>query len=364
MMSRTTRSTVCGVEARERLLAVGRLHDGVPVLLEREREDLANGVLVVDEQDRGGRLGHRLLGALQADAARIALAMSAHPPPARRRRVRRGSLERPVNGRLYRATFLVLVLPLLILAFSVARPAALSAPLLPPNFDGDATAAARDAVLDAVPRPHAGRPRLDSRRAMVPRPADARMGCPCTPTVDGGRARARPRPAAQRLGGRRRAVARRDRRDGAPRRHAAPARAQTTTRAGPRRSSSSRAATRRPGRRPGSAWAPHTRSSSSPRTAAPSGASARCASPTPALPHRRGGQPGCDRRARAGADCDRGRRAALAGGHARDHRTPARPRADGHGAAPGERPRPAARPRASRSPSTTRGRSSPAASRR
>jgi hypothetical protein len=66
--------------------------------------------------------------------------MSAHPPPARRRRVRRGSLERPVNGRLYRATFLVLALPLLILAFSVTRPAALPAPLLPPNFDGEATA--------------------------------------------------------------------------------------------------------------------------------------------------------------------------------------------------------------------------------
>ena len=66
--------------------------------------------------------------------------MSAHSPPARRRRVRRGSLERPVNGRLYRATFLVLVLPLLILAFSVTRPTALPAPLLPPNFDGEATA--------------------------------------------------------------------------------------------------------------------------------------------------------------------------------------------------------------------------------
>src|ERR1043166_7203110 len=56
--------------------------------------------------------------------------------PARRRRARRGSLERPIDGRLYRSAFLVLSLPLLILAFSVTRPGALPAPLLPPNFDG------------------------------------------------------------------------------------------------------------------------------------------------------------------------------------------------------------------------------------
>ena len=60
-------------------------------------------------------------------------------PPARRRRVRRGSLERPVNGRLYRGSLLLLSLPLLILAFSVTRPGTLPAPLLPPNFDGAAT---------------------------------------------------------------------------------------------------------------------------------------------------------------------------------------------------------------------------------
>ncbi len=59
--------------------------------------------------------------------------------PARRRRARRGSLERPINARLYRGSLLVLTLPLLILAFSVTRPTALSAPLLPPNFDGPAT---------------------------------------------------------------------------------------------------------------------------------------------------------------------------------------------------------------------------------
>jgi len=64
--------------------------------------------------------------------------MAAHPSPPRRRR-RRGSLERPLNGRLYRSAFLVLSLPLLIAAFSVVRPSPLPAPQLPPAFDGAAT---------------------------------------------------------------------------------------------------------------------------------------------------------------------------------------------------------------------------------
>jgi hypothetical protein len=65
--------------------------------------------------------------------------MAATRTPARRRRARRGTLERPVNGRLYRSAFLVLSLPLLILAFSIVRPGVLQAPRLPPIFDGHAT---------------------------------------------------------------------------------------------------------------------------------------------------------------------------------------------------------------------------------
>ena len=64
--------------------------------------------------------------------------MAASRTPARRRRARRGSLERPVNGRLYRSAFLVVSLPLLVLAFSVTRPGVLPVPSLPANFDGDA----------------------------------------------------------------------------------------------------------------------------------------------------------------------------------------------------------------------------------
>jgi peptidase M28-like protein len=57
------------------------------------------------------------------------------------RRPRRGSLERPVNTRLVRNAALVVALPLLLAAFTVGRPGALGAPVLPPSFDGAATTA-------------------------------------------------------------------------------------------------------------------------------------------------------------------------------------------------------------------------------
>src|SRR5262249_15235586 len=62
--------------------------------------------------------------------------MAANPPPARPR-ARPGSLERPINSRLYRGTWLLVGIPLLIAAFSVGKPAALRAavPTLPPAFD-------------------------------------------------------------------------------------------------------------------------------------------------------------------------------------------------------------------------------------
>lgn len=57
------------------------------------------------------------------------------------RRPRRGSLERPLNARLVRVAGLVVVPPLLLLAFTVGRPGALPAPALPPSFDGAVAAA-------------------------------------------------------------------------------------------------------------------------------------------------------------------------------------------------------------------------------
>jgi hypothetical protein len=61
--------------------------------------------------------------------------MAATGPPPPRRRPRRGSIERPVSGRVYRGTWLLVGLPLLVAAFSVARPAPLAPPALPPAFD-------------------------------------------------------------------------------------------------------------------------------------------------------------------------------------------------------------------------------------
>ncbi len=64
--------------------------------------------------------------------------MAALPHRSSRRRPRRGSLERPVSGRLYRGTWLLVGVPLLAAAFSVHKPNPLPAPqpVLPASFDG------------------------------------------------------------------------------------------------------------------------------------------------------------------------------------------------------------------------------------
>lgn len=84
--------------------------------------------------------------------------MAAVPPASERRRPRPGSLERPINGRLYRGTWLFVGLPLLVLAFSVARPAALQPPTLPPAFDKDAAAALAKELADGYPSRVPGTP--------------------------------------------------------------------------------------------------------------------------------------------------------------------------------------------------------------
>jgi peptidase M28-like protein len=63
--------------------------------------------------------------------------MAALPPRPTRRRPRPGSLERPVSGRLYRGTWLLVGIPLLIAAFSVrkAEPLPAPQPSLPASFD-------------------------------------------------------------------------------------------------------------------------------------------------------------------------------------------------------------------------------------
>ena len=78
--------------------------------------------------------------------------MTAASPAPERRRPRPGSLERPVNGRLYRGTWLLVGLPLLVLAFSVAQPAALQPPPnVPPAFDKNGATALAGDLAATVP---------------------------------------------------------------------------------------------------------------------------------------------------------------------------------------------------------------------
>lgn len=77
--------------------------------------------------------------------------MSAPPLRPPRRRPRRSTLERPVNSRMVRGTWLLVGLPLLVAAFTVTRPASLPAPGLPPTFDGAAAAGLADELARRYP---------------------------------------------------------------------------------------------------------------------------------------------------------------------------------------------------------------------
>src|SRR5258705_8669277 len=85
--------------------------------------------------------------------------MASVPPRTERRRARPGSLERPINGRLYRGTWLLVGLPLLVLAFSVARPGALQPPPnLPSAFDKDAARSLATELANSWPSRLPGTP--------------------------------------------------------------------------------------------------------------------------------------------------------------------------------------------------------------
>src|SRR4051812_2335318 len=72
-------------------------------------------------------------------------------PPQPRRRARRGSLERPVSGRVYRGTWLLVGLPLLLAAFSVTKAPELAPPALPPAFDEQSARALAVQLADLYP---------------------------------------------------------------------------------------------------------------------------------------------------------------------------------------------------------------------
>ena len=77
--------------------------------------------------------------------------MAAHPPFRQRRRPRPGSLNRPVNSRMYRGTWLLVGIPLLISAFTVSHPQPLRAPTLQPDFDGPAAVLTDRAFVNTNP---------------------------------------------------------------------------------------------------------------------------------------------------------------------------------------------------------------------
>ncbi|HEU5214606.1 MAG TPA: M28 family peptidase [Gaiellaceae bacterium] len=93
--------------------------------------------------------------------------MTAASPAPERRRSRPGSLERPVNARLYRGTWLLVGLPLLLLAFSVARPPALQAPNLPPAFDAPTAASLATDLAAHYPDRRPGTPGARGAAAWV-----------------------------------------------------------------------------------------------------------------------------------------------------------------------------------------------------
>jgi hypothetical protein len=92
------------------------------------------------------------------DSTYYSPAMAAPQPPAERRRPRRGSLARPVNGRLYRGTWLLVALPLLVTAFTVARPGPLPPAPLPPVFDGASALQVAQDLARSHPRRPPGSP--------------------------------------------------------------------------------------------------------------------------------------------------------------------------------------------------------------
>jgi hypothetical protein len=82
--------------------------------------------------------------------------MAALRPPSTPKRPRPGSLERPVNGRTYRGTALLVAIPLLVAAFTVTRPEELPPSSLPPTFDQQAAVEASRELALQLPRRAAG----------------------------------------------------------------------------------------------------------------------------------------------------------------------------------------------------------------
>src|ERR687895_822581 len=78
--------------------------------------------------------------------------------PARVRRPRRSVVDRPINARRVRGTWLLVALPLLLAAFTVGRPQPLPPPAIPPAFDGATAAALARDLAESFPDRSPGSP--------------------------------------------------------------------------------------------------------------------------------------------------------------------------------------------------------------
>ena len=149
-------------EARERLAAVGRLHDLVAVALQREREQRLDRLLVVDQQDAGGAIGHVRL--CDEDSEQV-------PSCA------------VLDVRVYRAAFLPALVALFVAAFSLAdRPAPATSPLAADAFDGarafGGAAPLRNSLAELARSFPDRRARLGRRRARSPTASRRRSAGP------------------------------------------------------------------------------------------------------------------------------------------------------------------------------------------
>ncbi len=296
--------------------------------------------------------------------------MAALPAPRvrRRRRPRRGSLERPVNGRLYRASFLVAAAAAPARSRSrSAKPAPLQGPLLPPAFDASVAAGlARELATEYPDRSPGSSGALAAadwfrRQARGVRPADSHGLRGASRSRASGSVRLQNVTAV--VTGQSPDVivvmAHRDDTGAGP---GANDNASGTAALLELARAYARPQSETPGRRAADAHArlplDRRRRLRRPRRAPLRAARGR------ERPRRRSPQPRHARRAGPARDRARRRPAALAGHDARADRVAAHRRADGEPpAAPGRR-RAADRPRPSRSRSTSRARSSRAASRR
>src|SRR5439155_2323529 len=93
--------------------------------------------------------------------------MAAHPPFRERPWARSGSLDRPVNGRMYRGTWLLVGIPLLAAAFTVGRPQPLARPTASPEFDFAAAAQLAQQFADSYPKRAPGSPPAKEAAAWV-----------------------------------------------------------------------------------------------------------------------------------------------------------------------------------------------------